>query len=136
MPIAIACIGRAGGAGVHGVDEAVGDAREARGVALFHAQLHVVQAQEGWGREAHNVHGQCVESRRQEVVEEGPRQGLLVDVPGAQQLLGGAADAVEQQVHVREGEVAPVARLQDIGRILDVQLAGQRVVARALREIW
>ena len=65
-----------------------------------------------------------------------PRQGELVDEPGAQELLGGAADAVEQQVEVCEGEIAAIPSLQDIGGVLNVQLAGHCVVARAAGEVW
>ena len=75
MAIGVARIARAVGVGVERIDEAVGDAGEAGGVALLEAQLHVLQAQEGWGGEADNVHRQGIQGCGKEVVEEGPPSG-------------------------------------------------------------
>ncbi len=120
MPVAVARVAVAAHVGVQRIDEAVGNAREADCVALFVAQLHILEAQEGRGGQANDVYGQGIQSGGEQVIEERPCQGLLVDVPGAQDLLRGAADAVKEQIEVCEGQVASIASFQDIGGVLQV----------------
>ncbi len=135
-PVAVACIATAGSISIEGIDEAVGDAWESHSVTLLAPDVHILQRQVGRGGQGHGVNGEGVQGSGNEVIEEGPCQGLLVDVPGAQEALGGAADAVEQQIQVGEGQIASVPSLQDIGRILEVQLAGQGVIPWAVRQTW